>query len=213
MPSSRTKLATDAGTTAYALLGLLALRPWTTYELAQQVRRSLNWFWPRAERKLYDEPKRLVAGGLATAREEYTGRRKRTVYAITPRGRRALAGWLATSSAPPSWENEALVKVFFADAGDLDGLRHALSEMRDGARDRLAALAQMAGQPAVFPDRRHLSALTLRLQHDHEAATARWAEWALGETAAWPATDDPGEWDTQGVLARVAESGSMPPLS
>ena len=47
-------------TTSYAILGLLALRPWTTYELAKQVQKSLGWFWPRAERKLYDEPKRLV---------------------------------------------------------------------------------------------------------------------------------------------------------
>jgi len=43
-------------TTSYALLGLLALRSWTTYELTKQVQRSLGWFWPRTERKLYDEP-------------------------------------------------------------------------------------------------------------------------------------------------------------
>ena len=52
-------------TTAYAILGLLTVRDWTTYELAKQVQRSLNWFWPRAERKLYEEPKRLVEDGLA----------------------------------------------------------------------------------------------------------------------------------------------------
>ena len=56
--------------TSYAVLGLLSLRSWTTYELAQQVRRSLNWFWPRAERKLYQEPKALVERGLATSRTE-----------------------------------------------------------------------------------------------------------------------------------------------
>jgi PadR family transcriptional regulator AphA len=207
------KPSDDAGTTAYALLGLLALRPWTTYELAQQVTRSLNWFWPRAERKLYDEPKRLVAEGLATAREEYTGRRKRTIYEITRDGRRALASWLGEPAAPPTWENEAMVKVFFADAGDLDGLRRTLTDLGEGARERIAALAEMAGQPAAFPARRHLNALTLRLQHDHEAATARWAEWALEETAGWPATDDPGEWDTQGVLTRLADSGSVGRLS
>ena len=49
--------------TGYAVLGLLSLRPWTTYELAQQVRRSLHWFWTRAERRIYEEPKRLVENG------------------------------------------------------------------------------------------------------------------------------------------------------
>ena len=66
-------------TTAQAVLGLLALRSWTTYELAKQVQRSLGWFWPRAERKLYDEPKRLVAAGLAKGSAEMTGARPRTV--------------------------------------------------------------------------------------------------------------------------------------
>lgn len=77
-------------TTTYALLALLGVRDWTTYELAKQVQRSLNWFWPRAERKLYDEPKRLVADGLATASVGATGKRPKTVYAITDAGRDEL---------------------------------------------------------------------------------------------------------------------------
>ena len=82
-------------TTAQAILGLLALRSWTTYELTKQVQRSIGWFWPRAERKLYDEPKRLVAAGLAASSAEMTGARPRTVYTITAKGRKALRarGW------------------------------------------------------------------------------------------------------------------------
>src|SRR3954454_20996052 len=159
MPTTRKTAQQEAGTTPYALLGLLSLRPWTTYELAQQVRRSLHRFWPRAERKLYDDPKRLAADGLATATEEYTGKRKRTVYAITATGRRELRAWLGTPSADPSWENEALVKVFFADGGDLDALRGTLAGMRETARRRLGELSGMAQEPPLFPERRHLGAL------------------------------------------------------
>ena len=97
MPTTRKTAQQDA--TPYALLGLLSVRPWTTYELAQQVRRSLDWFWPRAERKLYDDPKRLAAAGLAKPSEEYTGKRKRTVYAITAKGRRELKAWLGQAEA------------------------------------------------------------------------------------------------------------------
>lgn len=179
-------------TTGYALLGLLALRPWTTYELAQQVRRSLNWFWPRAERKLYDEPKRLVAAGFATAREEFTGRRKRTVYEITPEGRLALAAWLREPSAPPTCENEAMVKVFFADAGDLDALRATLVGLEGGARERLAALTVMAEGEYPFPERRHISAITMRLQQAQEQMMIDWAAWARAEVDRWRATEDPG---------------------
>ena len=190
MPTNRKSSAQDA--TPYAILGLLALRPWTTYELAQQVRRSLGWFWPRAERKLYDDPKRLAEAGLARGTEEYTGKRRRTVYTITAQGRRELRAWLGTPSAPPSWENEALVKVFFADGGDLESLRGTLTEMRDAARARLGELAGPAAGEHPFPERRHLDEITMRLSRDLEVTQVRWAEWALAETASWRGSGDPG---------------------
>jgi PadR family transcriptional regulator AphA len=213
MPTTRSTAQKDAGTTAYALLGLLSVRPCTTYELAQQVRRSLHWCWPRAERKLYDDPKRLAAAGLATATEEFTGRRRRTVYSITPRGRADLAAWLGTPSAEPSWENEALVKVFFADCGDLESLRGTLTRMGEDARARLADLGEAESEPSALPHPRHLAALTLRLRQEHEEATARWADWALTQTESWPAADDPGEWDAEAVIDRLAESGPTTSLS
>jgi DNA-binding PadR family transcriptional regulator len=212
MPTTRATSQRDAGTTSYALLGLLAVRSWTTYELAQQVRRSLGWFWPRAERKLYDDPKRLAAAGLANATEEYTGRRKRTVYEITDQGRAELRAWLATPSADPSWENEALVKVFFADGGDLDALRGTLVGMQVTARRRLGELARMAAEPP-FPERRHLGALSIRLAQEQEETTLRWAGWALEQIGSWAATDDPGEWDVDAVLTRLVEAGGTDPLS
>ena len=206
MPTTRKTAAQDA--TPYAILGLLSVRPWTTYELAQQVRRSLHWFWPRAERKLYDDPKRLAAEGLAKATEEFTGKRKRTVYSITAKGRRELKAWLGTPSAQPSWENEALVKVFFADGGDLTTLRTNLTEMGDAARARLAELGELAAGEAPFPERRHLNAVTIRLSQELEEATLRWSQWALESTAAWKASDDPGRWDPQSVYTPLVEAWS-----
>src|ERR671933_56370 len=76
-------------TTSYAILGLLAVRPWSTYELTRQMDRSLGRFGPRAESKLYEEPKKLAAQGLAVAAPEQVGRRPRTVWSITDEGQRA----------------------------------------------------------------------------------------------------------------------------
>src|SRR4249920_809741 len=120
-------MAKPLTTTSYAILGLLRLRSWTSYELAKQVQRSLGWFWPRAERKLYDEPKRLVAAGLATSVNEMTGARPRTVYTISDDGRAALRRWLGEPAAPPTLEFEGLVKVFFSDGGSLEQLRATLT--------------------------------------------------------------------------------------
>ena len=80
---------TDVPTTSYAVLGMLAIRPWSAYELNKQLRRSLAYCWPKTQSVLYDEPKRLAALGWARPRREPAGRRTRTVYEITPAGRQA----------------------------------------------------------------------------------------------------------------------------
>jgi DNA-binding PadR family transcriptional regulator len=192
-------------TTSYAVLGLLALRPWTTYELAKQVQRGLGWFWPRAERKLYDEPKQLVAAGFATATEEHTGNRGRTVYAITRTGRGALRRWLGEPAAPPTLEFEALVKVFFADGGSLRQLHATLEAVEAQARERLTDLRHMIDQgrePTYeFAGRRPINALALRFELDHQAVLARWAAWARAETGAWRSPTDSHGWDWYGALA------------
>src|SRR5437867_4237614 len=104
-------------TTSYAILGLLAIRPWTAYELAQQALRSLRFCWPKSESLIYAEPKRLVRLGLATVEHEPAGRRTRARYAITLAGRDALRYWLASAPAPPQLEFEGLLRIMFANQG------------------------------------------------------------------------------------------------
>ncbi len=185
-------------TTSQAVLGLLALRAWTTYELAKQVQRSLGWFWPRAERKLYDEPKRLVAAGLAKSTREMTGARPRTVYTITASGRKALRRWLSEPSEPPVLEFEGLVKVFFADGGSLEQLQATLRDIAATSDARLADLEDKVlqnAQPEVpFPARRAINQVALRFQVDHERAIGGWARWALDQVDVWNSPTDPGTW-------------------
>jgi DNA-binding PadR family transcriptional regulator len=100
-------MANDLTTTSYAILGLLSLRSWTSYELAEQMRRALGLFWPRAESGIYREPKKLEAHGLARSTTEYVGERARTTRsrrrgdARLPNGFRRAAP--ARSSNSSSW--------------------------------------------------------------------------------------------------------------
>ena len=186
-------------TTSHAVLGLLALRRWTTYELAKQAQRSLGWFWPRAERKLYDEPKRLVADGLATSERTMTGARPSTVYAITPKGRRALRRWLGEPPAPPELDFEGMVKVFFADGGTLEQLRSTLQRVAATSDERLAELEAKVEEnrtaDVAFPQRLPINSVALQFQLDHERVFGAWARWALAQTEGWRSPTDPGEWD------------------
>jgi DNA-binding PadR family transcriptional regulator len=180
-------------TTSYAILGLLALRSWTTYELATQMERTLNRIWPRTRSKLYEEPKKLVAHGLAKASKDRVGKRPRTVYAITPAGRRALAAWLKTPAASVQLEAEPLVRLFFADQGTRDDALATLAATREWAEEQLdvfaeATSAYLAGE-GPFQERAGVNVVGARFMVDYYATVARWAEWASGVVATWP--DDP----------------------
>ena len=176
-------------TTAYAVLSLLAVEPMTTYQLAKQMERSLRDVWPRAESVIYEEPKKLVAAGLATATVAHTGRRRSTTYAVTEAGRLALKEWLAVPGAPPTVEFEALLKVAFADHGDLDTLRHNIAAILvmadarvDYVTDRIDEY-RLTGGP--FPGRLPVTMLIARFHQEQAAAAQRWARWAQTQVGRW----------------------------
>jgi PadR family transcriptional regulator AphA len=207
MPVADTARRMPRTTTSYAVLGLLSVRSWTTYELAKQVQRSLKWFWPRAERKLYDEPKALVADGLATARQEYTGQRPKTVYEITDEGREALRDWLGEAPAPPATEFEGMLKFFFADSGSLEQLDATLAAIEETSAERLRELLGMAEQAlrgeTAYPQRRHIAAVALRFQVEQEVAVLSGARHARRTVARWRSTTDAGDWDHREALEEI----------
>lgn len=179
-------------TTSYAVLGLLALRPWTTYELAKQMERSLHYFWPTAESMVYEEPKTLVTHGLARAKEQYTGRRRSTVYSITPKGRRALERWLTQPGATPKFEFEAMLKVFFSDQGTKEDLLAQLRSIEAWAADELATRARIiADYPRTggpFPERLHIIEIMIEFLQRNGLTILEWSRWAQNHVAAWPDT-------------------------
>jgi DNA-binding PadR family transcriptional regulator len=195
--------------TSFALLGLLSVRPWTTYELANQTKRSLRFFFPRAERHLYAEAKRLADAGLAKSDTGFTGKRRSTTYAITPEGRKALRSWFRTAPAPPVLESEVLVRAFFADAGrpaDLvAALESAGADARAAQRD-LAALAQTwLDDTAPFPERAAMGALTMRFVADFHRLIEEWSGWAAGEVATWDRSDGRNWTGRSAVFEEVAQ--------
>jgi PadR family transcriptional regulator, regulatory protein AphA len=175
--------------TSFAILGLLSIKPFTTYELAQQMDRTLSWFWPRAASMIYEEPKKLVTAALATSQVTFTGKRRSTVYEITDAGRAALRDWLDTPAAGMRIEFEAMVKVVFADAGDVTQLRAAVREIRADAEARVAEIlarsTEYAATGGPFPDRQPIGAITGKLLMGQYEAVVRWARWAEDAIAEW----------------------------
>lgn len=126
----------------FGLLGMLAVRPWTSYELTHQVRRSLRFMWQTSEGHLYREQRRLVKLGWASVEEEPTGRRTRKRYTITTQGRDALAEWLSTEPQEPTLQIEGIMRVFFGDQGSPAQL---VASMQATSRDARSMLDELVG--------------------------------------------------------------------
>lgn len=199
-------------TTTYAVLGLLAVKPWTTHELVQQVDRSLRRMWPRTRSKLYEEPKKLVAHGLARATDDSVGRRRRTRYTITAEGRLALAAWLRVPGDGPILEFEQLLKISFADSGSKADIVANLAAARawviDENEENLAtARAYLEGHSA-FPERAALNQLAGRFLTDFYVMVAQWVDRTSRLVDTWPddVRDAPFDVAAAEEGVRLAES-------
>jgi PadR family transcriptional regulator, regulatory protein AphA len=176
------------------------------------MQRNLHYFWPRAESNVYAEPKRLVAGGYARASSEPIGRRPRTVYSITPTGREALAGWLASPAADPRLESEPLLKLAFAGDGTKDQLLANLTRFRDHLETRRQELRAIFEEyirgDDPFPQRLHLNVVAYKLLWQMTETEISWATWAIEEVEQWSETTAPAN---RGRLIAVLEEALTKP--
>jgi PadR family transcriptional regulator AphA len=191
--------------TSYAILGLLAIRPWSTYELTKLLGRSVQYVMPRTEANRYQEPKRLVAAGLATAEESRVGRRKRTVYSITDAGRAALDAWLVRPAGPTLLESEALLKVLFGNLGPKETLLEHLHRFQAEAEETEEPWREIAREyvegRGPFPERIHVNMLFWVLLDRWARLRADWARWAAEEVRSWP--DEHGPRDQKQVQEQL----------
>jgi DNA-binding PadR family transcriptional regulator len=179
-------------TTSYAILGHLAMQPWTMYDLAAQMRRNVHFFFPRVESQIYAEPKRLVEQGLATATTEMTGKRARTVYAITPAGRKELRRWLATPLGKgPLLEFEAVLRVLLSPFGRDEDLASTLKQVREDIQASILTVATRISDEyaaGVAPFQRY--AQYRSIMHDFLLSFGQliddWAERSLERIEQWP---------------------------
>jgi PadR family transcriptional regulator, regulatory protein AphA len=176
--------------TSYALLGQLALRPWSVYDMTQNVRRTLQFFWPRAQSVLYDEVKRLERLELVASHQEDGLRgRPRTVYSITGAGRERLGSWLAEAPQGVALHHEPLLRVHLAPYGTRDDLLRALQTARDDA-EALLRTAVTVGTEFVeerhqFQSQAHIRAILFDYLWNLGLASYLWAERSIEQVEAW----------------------------
>jgi len=201
-------------TSSYAVLALLDLKPWTGYELTHQAQRSLRYAWPKSERLLYSEPKKLVELGCATSHQENHGNRTRNVYTITPKGQEVLNEWTSTRAQPPRLEIEALLRLLFADHGSREDVLGALDDLEGDIGEHHHAIVELMGSYLdgghPFPQRTHLSVLFATFQIEMFKTIERWIEFARDEIDQWPTTQDLGMTPRTKTLTRLLAQDQSP---
>jgi DNA-binding PadR family transcriptional regulator len=159
--------------TSYIVLGLLEMGgELTPYALKQLVASSVGFFWTLQHAQLYTEPERLTAAGYLTETREETGRRRK-LYSITAKGRRALEDWRTeTTTDLAELREPALLKLFFgADPGALAAVQIPANEERLAEYERIRD--EMADEVPEGP--RHALEMGIRFER---AAIAFWRELA-----------------------------------
>lgn len=129
---------------SYAILGQLAFRPWSAYELIKEMQRNFHYFYPRAESGLYEELKKLEQHGYTTSEVETKGKKDRTVYRLTNEGNQALKDWLATEPDSYSLEFDGLLRMFLSKFGTQEDLTNSLNKIKQD-NDILVNLAEKVG--------------------------------------------------------------------
>jgi DNA-binding PadR family transcriptional regulator len=219
---SRQQPAPRLTETSYAILGHLALRPWNAYDLSRSVNRSVRWFWSRAESRIYAEAARLVAAGLASADRTAVGARPRTTYAITAKGRRALAAWLGSPAPGPTGfalHFEPLLRVHLAAAGTREDLLHALEDASSVAgeihRQGREVAAEFVEGRHLLQQEAHIRALVFDFLWSLADEIDGWATRTRAEVEQWPDLDPQGKTERgiQLMQTAIQEGEHAPPHS
>ena len=138
--------------TAYVILGMLAWRPMSGYEIKALVDKSTRFFWAASYGQIYPELRRLAEAGLIDGKASPQGGRQRNVYRLTRAGQRELEAWLGVDAGVFETRDEGLLKLFFAEAGGTEAAIQALDSKRREHERTFARLEEIeaTGKPEGF---------------------------------------------------------------
>lgn len=167
----------------HALLGLLAQRPASGYELTKQFELSLANVWSASHSQIYPELQRMADRGWVVAGDE--GARGRRAYEITDDGRAELRRWLTGERPDRSSRNEAMLRVFFLWTLEPDEAVRFLEGEADAYREHLTALERLdAAIPWNTGGSHLMGRIALEQGVRWSTMMADWATWATEQLRA-----------------------------
>ncbi|MGW7254755.1 PadR family transcriptional regulator [Streptomyces sp. NPDC054834] len=163
----------------HALLGLLAERPASGYDLLKLFETSLANVWPATQSQIYTELTKLADAGLITVTAE--GPRGRKEYALTDDGMTELRHWLTETRPQRTVRSDVLLRVFFLGVLPPEQARAYLTELvelsdqvHDDLRHLVDSIDWDEGDLSVY------GRIVLEYGLRFNAMRREWAQWAAG---------------------------------
>jgi DNA-binding PadR family transcriptional regulator len=178
----------ELSATAKVILGMLAARPRSGYEIKQLVDSSARFFWAASYGQIYPELKKLEKARLIAGDDSSRGARQSTSFRLTPEGRSAAREWIRKPPEVLETRDEGLLKLFFAGSIDSKRAAEIARERAEISRAKAADLRAIAEQveeagkpegPVARPDAGSLT--VLRYGIDASEWAAEWFERAALE--------------------------------
>ncbi|GAA2708987.1 MULTISPECIES: PadR family transcriptional regulator [Streptomyces] len=164
----------------HAMLGLLAEKPASGYDLMKRFETSLGNAWPATQSQVYGELGKLAKADLLEVVAE--GPRGRKEYAITEAGRAELRRWLTETAPERTRRSEAMLRVFFLDlltpleaVAYLSGEAERVARQHAGMRELERSVDWSDGPLAVN------GRLALEYGLRFTAMYEEWARWAAAQ--------------------------------
>ncbi len=159
----------------FALLGLIALRPASGYDIKKTIDRSVYFIWNVTGPQIYNTLAQLRAEGLVTAEAvRQTGRPDKQLHTITARGQAALREFAGAPVRSSVTRDEVLLRIFFGNFADAAVMRREIEAYIERIRHERtfmqATEARITAHPGERHEARRFQLLSLRLKVAQYAA-------------------------------------------
>jgi DNA-binding PadR family transcriptional regulator len=163
------------------LLGMLAGRPMSGYDLSKLFERFLEHLWSARHSQIYPLLADLVEDGLI--RQSGSGPRGRKIYEITDAGLAELRAWLTETEPGRTVRDEATLRSSLLWLLEPAQARDYLDREVAYHDAQLAHYRQLAASSTTTTAAERAMRVAVEAGLRHEQAMSEWARWASDQLA------------------------------
>ncbi len=133
----------------FVILGLLALRAMTIYDINKALEKSISLFYSASFGSINAAISKMLAKGWLSAEEKVENGRNKKVFSLTPAGQQAFQAWLGSEIDREKVKDPALTRLFFMGMLPIEQRIPLLEAHIDSLRQTVEALNIIRNEAAA----------------------------------------------------------------